>query len=228
MSGRGAALLALVTLAYPFAVFVAIRHDQTWALWVMAALGLTLALLRLGRPASTTGAATSVPAAPGSAAPASRVSASLSLLAPVMLAVLALVGHFTHWPRLALVWPVLVNLTFLATFAISLQGTPIVERFARLQDPDLTPDKIAYCRAVTKVWCGFFVLNAAVIGALALARDLRWWTLYAGAISYVLIGLLFAVELIVRHSKFGWDMNVSLPHRIGMRLLSFWRRTFAR
>jgi uncharacterized membrane protein len=214
MSGRGAALLALVTLAYPFAVFLAIRRDQSLALWLMAAVGVALVLVR-ARPRRDGNGQT------GS-------SLTMSLLAPALLAVLALVGHFIHWPRLALIWPVLVNLTFLWSFATSLRGTPIVERFARLQDPALTPEKIAYCRAVTKVWCGFFVINAAVIGGLALARDLRWWTLYAGVISYVLIGVLFTVELIVRHAKFGWDENVSLPHKLGMRLLGLWKRAFAR
>jgi uncharacterized membrane protein len=217
MSGRGAALLALVTLAYPFAVFLAIRRDQSLALWVMAAVGVALVLVR-ARPGR--GGA--------GASPTARPSLPISLLAPAALALLALVGHFIHWPRLALIWPVLVNLTFLWTFGTSLQGTPIVERFARLQDPALTPAKVAYCRTVTKVWCGFFVLNAAVIGALALARDLRWWTLYAGVISYVLIGVLFTAELIVRHTKFGWDVNVSLAHKVGVRLLSLWRRAFAR
>jgi uncharacterized membrane protein len=203
MSGRGAALLAIVTLAYPFAVFVAIRREQTAALWLMAAVGVALVAFR------------------------SRGSA-VSVAAPAMLAGLALAGHFLHWPKLALIWPVLVNLTFLWTFATSLRGTSIVERFARLQDPGLTPDKAAYCRTVTKVWCGFFVVNAAIIGALALASDLRWWTLYAGVISYVLMGLLFTVELVVRHTKFGWNPTVSLPSRIGVRLLTLWRRTFAR
>jgi uncharacterized membrane protein len=215
MSGRGAALLALVTLAYPFAVFLAIRRDQSLALWLMAGVGAALVLVR-ARPGRASGDA------------GGTRSLSVSLLAPALLAVLALVGHFIHWPRLALIWPVLVNLTFLWSFGTSLRGTPIVERFARLQDPALTPEKIAYCRTVTKVWCGFFVINAAVIGALALARDLRWWTLYAGVISYVLIGALFTVELIVRHAKFGWDENVSLAHKVAVRLLGLWRRAFAR
>jgi uncharacterized membrane protein len=215
MSGRGAALLALVTLAYPFAVFLAIRRDQSLALWLMAAVGVALALVR-ARPGR------------GGENRAPSSSLTMSLLAPALLAILALVGHFIRMPRLALIWPVLVNLTFLWTFGTSLQGTPTIERFARLQDPGLTPEKIAYCRSVTKVWCGFFVINAAVIGALALARDLRWWTLYAGVISYVLIGVLFTAELIVRHAKFGWDENVSLAHKVGVRLLSLWRRAFAR
>jgi uncharacterized membrane protein len=211
MSGPGAALLALVTLAYPFAVFLAIRRDQTWALWVMAAVGLALVLLRT-RPAAR----------------AAQAGLSLSVVAPAMLAVLGLIGHFSDWPRLALAWPVLINLTFLWTFAASLRTTPIVERFARLQDPELSPAKVAYCRQVTKVWCGFFVFNAAVIGFLALIPDVRWWTIYSGAVSYVLLGLLFATELLVRHLKFGWNDSVSLPHRIGVRLLSLWRRTTAR
>ena len=203
MSSASAA--ALVTLAYPFAVFWIIRRDPTVAIWVTAALGAALLIVRLFAR----------PAAPGP-----------SLALPIALLGLALLGRAVDAPRLTLAWPVVVNLTFLWTFATSLRSDPIICRFARLQDPALTPDKVAYCRTVTKVWCGFFALNALTIALLALAGDLAWWTLYTGVVNYLLMGALLAGEVVVRGMKFGWE--VSLPHRIALRLLGAWRRAFAR
>jgi uncharacterized membrane protein len=78
----------------------------------------------------------------------------------------------------------------------------MVERFARLQDPELGPAQVVYCRSVTKVWCGFFVLNGALSATLALWAPLSVWALYTGLLSYVLIGLLGAAEYVVRKFRF--------------------------
>lgn len=101
--------------------------------------------------------------------------------------------------------PVIVNLGLLATFAASLRPgkQPMVERFARLREPELTPAKVDYCRAVTRVWIGFFAVNAAISGALGLWAPLEWWTLWCGALAYACIGLVFAIEIAVRRRRFG-------------------------
>lgn len=99
--------------------------------------------------------------------------------------------------------PVLVNAWLLGVFAWSLRGPQsMVERFARRQDPDLSPDKVRYCRNVTLVWCGFFVLNIAVTLALAAAAPLAWWSLYTGGLAYVLVAALFVGEYLVRKRRF--------------------------
>jgi len=48
------------------------------------------------------------------------------------------------------------------------------------------------------VWCGFFVLNGAIALGTALWASEAVWSLYTGVISYVLMGLLFAGEYLVR------------------------------
>jgi uncharacterized membrane protein len=105
-------------------------------------------------------------------------------------------------PRLLLAMPTLVNLGMLAVFAASLRDTPMAERFARLQVPDLPPAEQAYCRSVTVVWCAFFALNGAVAATLAVWAPLAWWTLYTGALAYALMGALFAIEYITRLYRF--------------------------
>lgn len=118
-----------------------------------------------------------------------------------VLVVVALAAIFDD-KRFVLAMPVLINLALLFTFASSLRATPLVERFARMQDPDLGPAQVRYCRSVTKVWCAFFVLNAALSGALAMYASLAVWALYTGLVAYLLIGVLGASEYVVRKARF--------------------------
>jgi len=106
--------------------------------------------------------------------------------------------------RYMLAVPVLVNAALFSTFFGSLWSErPLVERFARMQVKDLSPAELAYCRSVTKLWCVFFVLNAATAGGLAIVGRLDLWTLYTGLISYILVGIVGASEYTVRKYRFG-------------------------
>jgi len=105
--------------------------------------------------------------------------------------------------RFVLALPVLINLFLLGAFASTLRGEmPIIERFARMQVEDLPAEEIDYCRSVTRLWCLFFACNALTAGLLAFFAPLTLWTLYNGAISYGIMGLLFAIELFVRKARF--------------------------
>nr|WP_255653589.1 MULTISPECIES: hypothetical protein [unclassified Myxococcus] len=96
-------------------------------------------------------------------------------------------------------YPVLVNSMLLAVFATSLVYPPtVIERLARLREPQLPASGVAYTRRVTQVWCGFFVVNGGIALATALWASDATWALYNGLISYGLMGLLFAGEWLVR------------------------------
>jgi uncharacterized membrane protein len=125
-------------------------------------------------------------------------------VALVPLSVFALVGlsALLDDARFVLALPSLINLTLFLQFALSLRGVPMIERFARLQDPQLGPAQVSYCRSVTKVWCAFFVGNGALSAYLALFATLASWALYTGLIAYLLIGLLGAAEYLVRKARF--------------------------
>lgn len=118
-----------------------------------------------------------------------------------------------HWPAVALVvvamiWknatllllvPMLLSLFLFWTFARSLRdGPPMIERFARMVEDDLPDFTLPYCRKVTIVWCVFLLLNAAVVGTLAFAAPIEWWTAYAGFGFYLLMGALLGIEAVVR------------------------------
>lgn len=116
-------------------------------------------------------------------------------MALVYCAVLALTGEATllRW------YPTLISVFLLATFGLSLKfGPPLVERIARVREPDLPDVAIPYTRKVTWAWVGFFVFNGVVSAALTLWGSLSWWTLYNGLIVYFLMGALFVGEWLLR------------------------------
>lgn len=105
--------------------------------------------------------------------------------------------------------PVLINAIFLAVFGWSLRSgaMPMVERFARLQQDDLPPEKQAWCRTWTVIWSVFFVANGSTALVLALlvvadAAPRAWWATYNGLIAYVLMGIMFASEWTMRRRRF--------------------------
>ena len=104
---------------------------------------------------------------------------------------------------LILALPSLVSLGFLWAFGrtLSMQQT-FVEKIASSQTPDLSEREVKYCRIVTQVWCVFFLLNAFIGLVLAGWASSTAWALYTGLIAYWLIGLLFAVEFVVRKYLF--------------------------
>lgn len=123
---------------------------------------------------------------------------------PVLaVATMTLATGASNHPFSLLLTPVAINLGLLGVFASSLlQSESTVERLAKIQVPDLPEVELAYCRKVTVLWCGFFLLNASAAFGLALWGNLGWWTFYTGFAAYVLMGTLFAAEYVYRHWKF--------------------------
>ena len=96
-------------------------------------------------------------------------------------------------------YPVFMNASFFLLFSWSLFTPPsIIERIARLTNPELPEQAIAYTYKVTIIWCCFFIINGSISLSLTLFASDKAWVLYNGLISYILMGLLFSVEWIVR------------------------------
>lgn len=93
-------------------------------------------------------------------------------------------------------YPSFMSAAMLMAFALSLwRGPSMIERFARLVEPNLPERGVRYTRAVTWVWCGFFVINGAIAVWTAFFASWAVWTLYNGLISYLAIGALFLGEM---------------------------------
>lgn len=166
--------LVLAGLAYPFVVYLGMEHLSP------RLLAVSLGALWLARALS------------GKQTPLSRTLAASALLFCLLLGL-------ADSQALLLWYPVLINLALLGLFAGSLcSGMPIIERLARLSESELPAAAVRYTRQVTWLWVGFFIFNAGVATSLALWAPLAWWTLYTGLIAYLLMGLLFAGEWLVR------------------------------
>jgi len=99
--------------------------------------------------------------------------------------------------------PVFINLFLLAHFTYTIFSPPcMIERYASMFQSDLPDAEQVYCRHVTFFWIAFFCFNILVTETIICFGDLALWTLYVGFISYLLIGLIFSIEYIIRKVKF--------------------------
>ena len=174
-------LTALVTALWPLIIFAAVIADVwRYVLPVLAGvMGLKLITTLKARAA-------------GPLVRVGLVLAALALVLCLLSLAFSAIGFMFYYP-------VAVNLIMLAVFASSLKGEQsIVERLARLQDPNLSPRGVRYTRNVTKAWCVFFVLNGAIAATTALIGDLELWTWWNGLLSYGTMGLMFGGEYLLR------------------------------
>ncbi|MDA7618199.1 hypothetical protein N8703_02745 [Verrucomicrobia bacterium] len=112
--------------------------------------------------------------------------------------VLVLLSAAFRQAGLILFYPVAVNVLMLLFFSGSLyQEQTVIERLARLREPEFPENGVRYTRTVTKVWCAFFMVNGA-IAFITCFQALEVWTIYNGLISYLLIGMLFVSEFLTR------------------------------
>lgn len=167
-------VIIVLSVAYPFLIYWGLQHYQASKL-----LPLLLVLLGLRWLAGDK---------------ASERMVLIAIFGAVILVALTW-GH-----QLGLkFYPVMVNLGFLVLFAGSLVSPPsIVERMARLREPNLSPEGVAYTLKVTWMWSGFFLINGTIAAFTAVWTSNEIWTLYNGFIAYLLIGFLAGGEWLVR------------------------------
>ena len=99
--------------------------------------------------------------------------------------------------------PLLISTTFLISFSYSFLSPPnTIEVFARRLVSDLSIEEIAYCRRVALIWVCFLGVNGGAAYYTACCTSLKIWSLYNGFITYIMMGLLFALELSYRSWRF--------------------------
>ena len=182
----GRILVVVFAIGYPFVVYGVLMHHGPRAVALLVALvlgpGLALRVRGQGLRAALSG-------------PSAGVAAAI---------VLAGAAFALREADLTLFVPAVMNAALGAVFGASLAARrPIVERFARMQHPDLAPAEVRWCRLWTWIWVGFFGFNVAAVAALALLAPVEWWVAYTGGVAYALMGTLFAVEYLVRKRRFG-------------------------
>ncbi|MCT4704279.1 hypothetical protein MUA02_20725 [Enterobacteriaceae bacterium H20N1] len=169
----------LAIIGWPFAVWLALSYPHLSFLLPLLALCFVLRLAALR----------------GKAGALSRAAQALAGVGVV----LTLASFLLREAQLLLWYPLVVNIVMFVLFGASLfSRMPLIERLARLREGELSPAGIRYTRRVTQVWCGFFIVNGSISLWTCLHGDIHLWTLWNGLLSYMLMGMLFAGEWLVR------------------------------
>jgi len=175
-----AALRALLLALYPFLILAGLRYVDARTLGGVVLLVLLLRyrfdVMRLI----------------GGLSPFQRAAMAMPLLLGV--AVMA-----TNEESLLRLYPAVVSASMLCLFGDSLLRPPsMIERLARLREPELPAEGVRYTRHVTEAWCAFFVVNGGLAVYTALWTSREAWALYNGCISYIIMGCLFGGEHLLR------------------------------
>lgn len=172
-------LVPVIAIAYPALVYFGLTRFEPRSL---GALLLLVLLLRHGRHASSFWQ--------------DMPRTERLLLALMLLLSIAIMIANREW--LLRLYPAAMSFGLLTVFGRSLMQPPtVIERIARLKEPDLPPEGIHYTRQVTKAWCAFFAING-IIASTTVYASREWWALWNGLLSYLCMGVLFAGEWLVR------------------------------
>jgi len=171
------AITTLLVLGYPLLVYLAISNGVSW---IFSILFGALFIRR-------------------------SLSGGKQAVMFVLLALLLFGGAFFFQEISAKMIPVFVHISMFTVFYGSLHTeSSLIERFARLDFPDMPDEIVAYCRNVTIVWSAFFAINILLCVALALWAEDSVWAFYNGAIIYLLLGLMMVSEYAFRRLRYPW------------------------
>ncbi len=203
MRALATTLTGVLAAVYPLAIWWALTHWSARSVgWISIAVAVPLLALRLRRVGGGW----------------TRLDWTVLRL-PLLILALMVGTAVLDDPRFILALPVVLNGALLASFASTLfgGGPSMIERFARLVEPELSPAKARHCRQATVAWCAFFAVNGAVALGLGLFATPAAWAIYNGGLAYLLIGVMFVAEFVVRRVRFR-DYGPG-PHDRLLRLL---------
>lgn len=172
-------LLFIASVAYPFIVYFSIEDNQSLLIPIVLMTILLVKLVMGGREYL-------------------RMNFMLFFFGLVMSIMYVVRQEEVYM----LLYPTIVNLALLVLFGQSLVGErkPIVEYMASFTTPKEKQTDFfkKYCRRVTMTWCIFFIINGSFAFYTAEFCSREVWTMYNGFIAYLLIGLLFVIEYVIR------------------------------
>ena len=95
-------------------------------------------------------------------------------------------------------YPPVVNFCFFIIFFSSIfQEKTIIQQIALSVEPDANEHVMRYTRILTYIWSAFMFLNFLIsLATVFMSKEI--WTIYNGIISYILVGMFFVIEYIVR------------------------------
>lgn len=114
----------------------------------------------------------------------------------IMLLVI-LIFHYTNW-IVAKYYPVIVNFVlFCIFFGSTFSEETVIQKMAKLMEPNIKPKALEYTRRLTYIWSIFMLANFFISLATVFMSE-KVWAIYNGFLSYMLVGVFFIIEYMVR------------------------------
>jgi len=133
-----------------------------------------------------------------------RVLKTYAALTALVILVLNLLAFFFRNDLFARFIPLALGTHFFVLFFRSqFQEITLIERIASLQK-ELSPEERRYCRNLNRIWVVVIFCILLLVLWAALFASLGTWTLVTGVITYVIMGVLFVIEYIIRKWRFGY------------------------
>jgi len=105
-----------------------------------------------------------------------------------------------HAETLLFAQPIIINSLIFLIFISTLFGNsvPLISRFAKIIKPDAADEIMNYCRWVTWAWAIFFLAMAISSWFLSVYASIEMWSWFTNVLTYILVGLMFVAEYIIR------------------------------
>lgn len=122
----------------------------------------------------------------------------LKFLFPIFIMLLViLIFHYTNW-IVAKYYPVIVNFVlFCIFFGSTFSEETVIQKMAKLMEPNIKPKALEYTRKLTYIWSIFMLANFFISLATVFMSE-KVWAIYNGFLSYMLVGGFFIIEYMVR------------------------------
>ena len=124
----------------------------------------------------------------------------LKFIVPFLITICVIViFHYTNIFAVKL-YPVCANFTmFLVFFMSSFSKETVIQKFARISEGggELHPKTKTYTKNLTYIWCIYLLIQFFASVATLFLSD-KIWMIFNGCVSYILLGLFFAIEYIFR------------------------------
>ena len=169
--------LGLIFLLYPFIVFIGLKWFEP-SILALALVALTLLRVYFSK---------------------NKTTIPLIKIVGINAILLLSFNVFANSVLLLKLYPVLMSFSFFSVFIYSIFKPPAIITLIASARDNITENAVIYTRKVTIIWCYFFILNGLIALWTVFQSD-EYWTLYNGVISYILMGILFACEWIVRRN----------------------------
>lgn len=118
----------------------------------------------------------------------------------VLVSFLCVLAAWTQSEELLRYYPVLMNAGFGAAFLLSLRSErSLIEQIMVVMNRDFPETAKGYLRGLTLAWGLLLMLNALVSFYTACCLSLKLWTIYNGAIAYLVFAVFTLGELVYRH-----------------------------